>query len=119
MTNEERKYLEGRIRNSTTDAQLEAEMHKWSGGSEQRRMVRDALVKRRAEASPSYEQKERHHGQLIWYTLIAAVIGALIGAAATSWFSSRGKANGMLQPAPLAIATPAPSPIETPAAATP
>src|SRR2546430_2498971 len=31
-----------------------------------------------------YKQSERHHRQLIWSTLIAAVIGALIGAAATT-----------------------------------
>jgi hypothetical protein len=83
MTPAEREWLEGKIRNCTTDAQLEAEMQKWTAGSEHRRMVRDALVKRRAEASPSYEQKERHHRDVTRAARNAAVI-SIIGALA-SW----------------------------------
>ena len=86
--------------------------------AEHRMEVKRAAERAVADATER-QQAERHHRQLIWSTLVAAVIGALIGAAATSWLSSRWQANGVQRSAPLAVATPAPSLTETPAVATP
>ena len=102
--------------------------------TEAQQILRELIAeKRRAANAPAqqrfdkdYEQRERHHRQLIWCTLIGVVIGAVIGAAATSWFSSRGQANDRLRPAPLVVVTPSPTleesvptPSESPAVISP
>ena len=115
MTPEVRKAFDARIRDRT-DAQIEAEIQEWPQDSEQRSILRDELAKRRAAAeapeqerfAKTYAQKERHQRQLIWCSLIAAAIGALIGAAATSWWSSHSQARSDQQP-PQAVATPSPT----------
>jgi len=121
MTLDQRRRFEEQLHRMPL-AELEAELGKWRQDSERNGIVFATLAKRRVDArakADATEQKrtERHLRQLIWCTLIAAVIGALIGAAATSWFSSRSQAKGVLQPAPLAAATPAQSPTETSAVA--
>jgi hypothetical protein len=113
MTDDERRSWKERYRNASVE-KLQASLA--NATPEHRRLINELIDEiRRAADAPH----QRRHRELIWCTLIAAVIGAVIGAAATSWFSSRSQGNGVLQPAPLAVATPAPSPTETSAVATP
>ena len=125
MTDDELKRWEDRYRNVPVE-DIQDLLRRGQFTNEQRKFLNDYLDRRRAAEraaadapeqerfTKGYKQSERHHRQLIWCTLIAAVIGAFIGAAVT-WFSYRSQANGMLQPAPLTVATPAPSPTEAPA----
>ena len=120
MTDDDRRRWKERYRNASVE-NLQASLAHAS--PEHRRLINELVDEiRRAADAPD----QRRHRELIWCTLIAAVIGALIGAAATAWFSSRGQANDRLQPAPLAVATPSPTleesvppPSESPVATSP
>ncbi len=103
MTDDDRRRWKERYRNASVE-KLQASLA--NASPEHRRLINELIDEiRRAADAPH----QRRHRELIWCTLIAAVIGALVGAAATAWFSSRGPANDRLQPAPLAVATPSPT----------
>ena len=120
MTDADRRRWKERYRNASVE-NLQASLA--NASPEHRSLINELIDEiRRAADAPH----QRRHRELIWCTLIAAVIGALIGAAATAWFSSRGPANDRLQPAPLAVATPSPTlkesvptPSESPAVISP
>jgi len=131
MTDDDRRRWKERYRNAPVK-NLQASLA--SASSEHQRLINELIDEiRHAADAPAqqrfdkdYEQRERHHRQLIWCTLIGVVIGAVIGAAATSWFSSRGQANDRLRPAPLVVVTPSPTleesvptPSESPAVISP
>jgi hypothetical protein len=123
MTDDQRRRWKERYRNAPVK-NLQASLA--NASPEHQRLINELIDEiRHAAGAPAqqrfykdYEQRERRHRQLIWCTLIGCVIGAVIGAAATSLFSSRSQGNGVLPPARLAVATPAPSPTEAPAVAT-
>jgi hypothetical protein len=103
MTDDDRRRWKERYRNASVE-NLQASLA--NASPEHRSLISELIDEiRRAADAPH----QRRHRELIWCTLIAAIIGALIGAAATAWFSSRGPANDRLQPAPLAVATPSPT----------
>jgi len=130
MTDDQRRRWKERYRNAPVK-NLQASLA--NASSEHQRLINELIDEiRHAADAPAqqrfkdYEQRERHHRQLIWCTLIGVVIGAVIGAAATWWFSSRGQANDRLRPAPLAVVTPpptleesVPTPSESPAVISP
>ena len=131
MTDDQRRRWKERYRNAPVK-NLQASLA--NASSEHQRLINELIeeIRQAADATAQqrfdkdYEQRERHHRQLIWCTLIGVVIGAVIGAAATSWFSSRGQANDRLQPAPLVVVTPSPTleesvptPSESPAVISP
>src|SRR5262245_11993776 len=131
MTDDQRRRWKERYRNAPVK-NLQASLA--TASSEHQHLINELIDEiRQASDAPAqqrfdkdYEQRERHHRQLIWCTLIGVVIGAVIGAAATSWFSSRGQANDRLQPAPLVVVTPSPTleesvptPSESPAVISP
>jgi len=114
MTDDQRRRWKERYRNAPV-RNLQASLA--NASSEHQRLINELIDEiRHAADAPAqqrfdkdYEQRERHYRQLIWCTLIGVVIGAVIGAAATSWFWSRGQTNDRLRPAPLAVATPSPT----------
>jgi hypothetical protein len=114
MTDDQRRRWKERYRNAPVK-NLQASLA--NASPEHQRLINELIdeIRHAADApgqqrfDKDYEQRERHHRQLIWCTLIGVVIGAVIGAAATSWFSSRGQANDRLQPAPLVVVTPSPT----------
>ena len=131
MTDDQRRRWKERYRNAPVK-NLQASLA--NASPEHQRLINELIEEiRHAADAPAqqrfdkdYEQRERHHRQLIWCTLIGVVIGAVIGAAATSWFSSRGQANDRLRPAPLVVVTPSPTleesmpiPSESPAVISP
>ena len=131
MTDDQRRRWKERYRNASVE-KLQASLA--NASPEHQRLINELIEEiRHAAAAPAqqrfdkdYEQRERHHRELIWCTLIGVVIGAVIGAAATSWFSSPGQANDRLRTAPLVVATPSPTleesvptPSESPAVISP
>src|SRR5438045_6941678 len=81
MTDDERRRWKERYRNASVE-NLQASLA--NASPEHRRLINELIDEiRRAADAPHL----RRHRELIWCTLIAAVIGALIGAAATAWFS--------------------------------
>jgi hypothetical protein len=113
MTDDERRRWKQRYRNASVE-KLQASLA--NAAPEHRRLINELIDEIRRAVDAPYQ---RRHRELIWCTLIAAVIGALIGAAATAWFSSRSQGKGLLQPAPLAVGTPPALPTQTPEVATP
>ena len=69
---------------------------------EYRRLINELIDEICRAVDAPYYRRDR---QLIWCTLIATVIGVLMGAGASAWFSSRSQEKGPLQPAPLGVAT--------------
>jgi hypothetical protein len=113
MTDDERRRWKERYRNASVE-KLQASLA--NASPEHRRLINELIDEIRGALDAPHQ---RRHRELIWCTLIAAVIGALIGAAATEWVASRSQGKGLLQPAPLAVATPCASATETSAVATP
>ena len=83
---------------------------------EHRRLINELIDEICRAVDAPYYRRDR---QLIWCTLVATVIGVLMGAGASAWFSSRSQEKGPLQPAPLGVATPPASPTDTSAVVTP
>jgi len=127
MTLEVRRALEQRLGDMSI-GELEVEKQKWPRDSEQRAIVESVLAKKRtaerAEADAeeqqrfirTYDQKERHHRDVMRSAWIAAFIS--MSAAAASWASFWFQQMHHWQPAAaLAIPAPAvttPSPTQAP-----